>query len=59
MELPNGICSPRPNMAGMLPQGKGTLGLGLDKHLKLGQALTGALTMALHFGVGTQNPTAS
>ena len=36
---------------------QGTLGLALDKLLKPGQALTGALTMPLHCGVNTWSPT--
>ena len=36
---------------------QGALGLVLDKLLKLGQALAGALTMSLHCGVGTGSPT--
>ena len=36
---------------------RGALGLALNKLLKLGQALTVALTMPLCFGVGTQSLT--
>ena len=36
---------------------QGTLGLVLDKLLKAGQALAGALTMPLHCDVGTRSPT--
>ena len=53
-ELPNGICSPRPNKAGTpVRLLQGTLGLVLDKLLEPGQALAGALTMPFHCGVGT------
>ena len=55
-ELPHWVTPPQPK-AGAPCATSGNSGPALDKLLKPGQVLAGALTVPSNYGVGTQSPT--